>query len=63
MAGAVMAVVVAMAHGYLGQALKNIGLLLTHWRVMGIGPVEEITWPGPKALNWPMHFRYFLERF
>jgi prepilin peptidase CpaA len=49
MAGAVMAIVVAMAHGYLGQALKNVGLLLTHWRVMGIGPVEEITLAGSKG--------------
>jgi prepilin peptidase CpaA len=49
LAGALMAIVVAMAYGYLGQAIKNVGLLLTHWRVMGIGPVEEITLAGSKG--------------
>jgi prepilin peptidase CpaA len=48
-AGAVMAIVVALAYGYLGQALKNIRLLLTHWRVVGIGPVDEITLAGSKG--------------
>ena len=48
-AGAIMAVVVATAHGYLGQALRNVGLLLTHWRVVGIGPVDEITLAGSKG--------------
>lgn len=48
-AGGVMAVVVAMAHGYLGEALRNVGLLLTHWRVAGIGPVGEITLAGSKG--------------
>jgi prepilin peptidase CpaA len=48
-AGAVMAIVVAVSYGYLGQALKNIRLLLTHWRVMGIGPVDEITLASSKG--------------
>jgi prepilin peptidase CpaA len=49
MAGAIMAILVATAHGYLGKAVKNVGLLLTHWRVMGIGPVEEISLAGSKG--------------
>jgi hypothetical protein len=40
---------VALAHGYLGQALRNIRLLLTHWRVVGIGPVDELTIANPKG--------------
>jgi prepilin peptidase CpaA len=42
-AGAVMAVVVAVWHGYLRQALRNLWLLLTYWRVSGLRPVPELT--------------------
>src|ERR1700730_11617385 len=31
-AGGVLAYFVAVFHGYLPQALSNVGLLLTHWR-------------------------------
>jgi len=50
-AGAVMAVVVSMRHGYLGQALRNIRLLLMHWRIRGLGPVDEITLAGSPGLK------------
>jgi prepilin peptidase CpaA len=45
-AGGVMAFVVALVRGYLWQALSNVRLLLTHWRVAGIGPVHEISLAG-----------------
>ena len=43
LAGGVMAVVVALAYGYLRKALTNIYLLLAHWRVMGVSPLPAIT--------------------
>ena len=45
-AGGVLSVVVATYYGYLGQALSNVRLLLTHWRVCGVGPVHEISLEG-----------------
>lgn len=42
-AGAAMAVVVAAWHGYLRQALRNLWLLLTYWRVSGPRPLPELT--------------------
>ena len=35
-AGGVLAIVVALLHGYLKTHLRTCGLLLTHWRVMGV---------------------------
>ena len=43
LAGGVMAVVVALAYGYLRTALTNIYLLLAHWRVMGVAPLPAVT--------------------
>ena len=43
LAGGVLAIVVALAHGYAGQALRNVWLLLTHWRVSGIKPLDSLT--------------------
>jgi prepilin peptidase CpaA len=48
-AGGVLAIVVAVSHGYLRQALKNIYFLLVHWRVSGVGPVEEVTLTGSRG--------------
>ena len=42
-AGGLMAIVVALVRGYLPTALRNVGLLLTHWRVAGIRPLPELT--------------------
>jgi len=42
-AGGVLAVVVALAHGYVGQALRNVWLLLTHWRAAGITPLDSVS--------------------
>ena len=41
--GGVMAVVVALAYGYLRTALTNIYLLMVHWRVMGVSPLPAVT--------------------
>jgi prepilin peptidase CpaA len=45
-AGGVLALVVALSHGYLRRALSNISLLLTHWRVAGIRPLHEVSLDG-----------------
>lgn len=42
-AGGVLAVVVALARGYLGEALRNVWLLLMHWRTEGLKPLPELT--------------------
>jgi prepilin peptidase CpaA len=46
LAGGVLALVVALARGYLRTALSNIWLLLSHWSVVGIGPVHELSLEG-----------------
>jgi prepilin peptidase CpaA len=43
MAGGVMALIVALATGYLGQAVTNLRLLVTYWHVVGIRPLPELT--------------------
>lgn len=50
-AGAVLALIVSLASGYIRQAVSNIWLLLMHWRVAGIRPLPEMTihhGSGPK---------------
>ena len=42
-AGGVIAVVVALAHGYLRKALRNVYLLLMHWRISGVEPLPAVT--------------------
>jgi prepilin peptidase CpaA len=42
-AGGVMAVAVGLAHGYLRQAISNIGGLLVFWATQGIKPVAALT--------------------
>lgn len=48
-AGGVMAVAVALAAGYLTQAVSNLRLLITHWRVTGIRPLGELTLKTDRA--------------
>lgn len=51
MAGAVLALGVSLARGYLRQAMTNIWLLLMHWRLQGLKPLPELTiyhGQGPK---------------
>jgi hypothetical protein len=44
-----MAIVVALASGYLRTALSNVAMLLTHWRVVGLRPLSEVTLEHSKA--------------
>jgi prepilin peptidase CpaA len=48
-AGGVMAIAVALAKGYLRQAVQNLRLLFTHWRVMGIRPLDELSLKNERA--------------
>jgi prepilin peptidase CpaA len=51
LAGGVLALVLIVRHGYATQAARNLSLLLTHWRVVGIEPVDTLTLEtsaGPK---------------
>lgn len=43
LAGAAMAIAVAAARGCAGQMLRNVRLLLTHWRVVGFAPYPQLT--------------------
>jgi prepilin peptidase CpaA len=47
--GGVIAVVVALGYGYLRQAFSNLYLLLLHWRVVGVRPLEQVTLHGTKG--------------
>lgn len=48
-AGGVIAIMVALGYGYLRQALSNLFLLLMHWRVVGVQPLEQVTLHGTKG--------------
>ena len=48
-AGGVLAVVVALGYGYLRHAFSNLYLLLLHWRVVGVRPLEQVTLQGTKG--------------
>jgi len=48
-AGGILALVVAVSKGYLGQALSNIWLLFSHWRATGISPLREISLEGSQG--------------
>jgi prepilin peptidase CpaA len=45
-AGGVVAIGVATAHSYLRTALRNVWVLLTHWRVFGVQPLDTVTLQG-----------------
>jgi prepilin peptidase CpaA len=42
-AGGVLATIVGLATGYLRQAVRNVWMLLMHWRVSGVRPLESLT--------------------
>lgn len=42
-AGGLIALIVALAHGYLRKALTNLYLLLLHWRIAGVQPLPALT--------------------
>jgi prepilin peptidase CpaA len=48
-AGGAMAIVVALANGYLRRAFDNIWMLLCHWRVAGLSALPELTLGGSSA--------------
>ena len=43
LAGGVVAIIVALSHGYLRQAFSNVWLMMAHWRVAGPRPVPGLT--------------------
>jgi prepilin peptidase CpaA len=42
-AGGVLAVCLALATGYAGTMVRNLWVLLTHWRVTGVRPLDSLT--------------------
>jgi prepilin peptidase CpaA len=50
-AGGVMAMAMAARHGLVGRTVGNVGLLLTHWRVAGVGPVQGLTLEDSRSLR------------
>ncbi|MET0211871.1 MAG: A24 family peptidase [Vicinamibacterales bacterium] len=42
-AGGAVGLVVALLHGYLRTALRNVWMLLNHWRMSGIQPLPAVT--------------------
>jgi prepilin peptidase CpaA len=52
-AGGMMALLVALLAGYLRKAVANLSLLLAHWRVAGIAPIDTLTLEGSRAPRLP----------
>jgi prepilin peptidase CpaA len=53
LAGGVLAIVVSLAHGYLGQAVRNVGYVVGYWRLFGPTPVPEFTLADAKGPRLP----------
>ena len=51
MAGGVLAVFVALSHGYLRQAVANVWLMLMQWRVLGLRPLSGFTLSDTKSMR------------
>jgi prepilin peptidase CpaA len=49
LAGGVIALAVALGHGYLKTAGLNLWMLLMEWRVTGVRPVHELTLEGARG--------------
>jgi prepilin peptidase CpaA len=47
--GGALAIIVALLHGYLEQALSNVWLLLAHWRASGIRQLHEVSFAGNRG--------------
>jgi prepilin peptidase CpaA len=43
LAGGGMALVVGLAHGYLLEAFRNLGVIVTTWRVVGLTSIPGVT--------------------
>ncbi len=52
-AGGAMALVVALARGYAGTALKNLGTILRIWSTVGVQPVEGLTLADKTSVRLP----------
>jgi prepilin peptidase CpaA len=52
-AGGVLAIVVALWHGYLHRALLNLRTLFVHWWLVGIKPLPELTLDRGNGLRLP----------
>jgi prepilin peptidase CpaA len=48
-AGGVIALVIALRHRYLAEAFSNIRLLLTHWMVGGVKPLDSVSLTGTRG--------------
>ncbi len=52
-AGGVLAIIVSLAHGYLGAAFKNLWRLVGFWRIAGLRPLPELTLAAGKGPRLP----------
>lgn len=59
-AGGVLALVVAVGHGYLRQAFSNIGGLLLFWSAQGIRPMPALTLEHGHGPRLPYAFPIFV---
>jgi prepilin peptidase CpaA len=53
LAGGVLALALIVKHRYGRQALRNLWLLLTHWRVFGLRPLDALTLETSKGPKLP----------
>lgn len=53
LAGGVLALALIVKHRYSGQAIRNLWLLLTHWRVFGLQPLDALTLETSKGPKLP----------
>jgi prepilin peptidase CpaA len=53
LAGGVLALALIVKHRYGGQAVRNLWLLLTHWRVSGLRPLDALTLETSKGPKLP----------
>jgi prepilin peptidase CpaA len=53
LAGGVLALALIARHPYGRQAVRNLWLLLTHWRVFGIRPLDSMTLETSKGPKLP----------
>jgi prepilin peptidase CpaA len=55
-AGGVLAVIVTTGGGVLGRTMANLGLMLSHWRVAGLAPVDGLTLDNSTSIRLPYAF-------
>jgi prepilin peptidase CpaA len=53
LAGGVLAIVLMLRHRYGGQAVRNLRLLLAHWRAFGPRPLDALTLETSKGPKLP----------